>query len=134
MSKADAFPTAVSMQRCLEKGHCGPSLGEFLGRTALMTVGLASVGAKQPIRKALAASAAVQAFVAAWVVTQGNTRLPSGVAATEGDLASVAYTYIARSAIAGTGLALSGQSDRLVVDSLAAVAPVEIAVLLWSKI
>ena len=133
MSKADNFPTAVSMQKCVGRGQCAPSLVEFLARTAGMTLGLTLAGASHPVPKALAASAAVSAFVAAWVVTHGNARLPSGVAATNGDVAGLVYTYLARSAIAGTGLALSGQSDRLVLDSLAAVAPIELAVILWSQ-
>ena len=132
MSQTDNFPTAVSMQQCLEKGQCGPSVSDFVGRTGLMLLGLSLAGAKNPLPKALAASASVQAFVAGWVLVEGNTRLPSGIAAQQGNLPSIVYTYLARSAIASVGLSLSGQSDRLVVDSLAAVAPIEAAVLLWS--
>jgi len=131
VSSAD-FPTATAMRECLS-GHCGNAATFYLGRTALAYLGLRLVGAKHPVRKAFAASTAVQAFVLAWVAA-GSAELPSGIAALDGDPRALLYTYLGRSAIAGSGIYLADPANKhLIRDSLAAIAPVEVAVLAWAR-
>lgn len=44
------------------------------------------------------------------------------------------YTYLGRSAIAGSGIYLADPANKhLIRDSLAAIAPVEVAVLAWAR-
>lgn len=127
------FPTATAAADCVTKGECGNSLVYFAGRTAMMYGGLRVVGAKQPLKKAVAGSLAVQAFVVGWLATHGNAQLPSGLAVKDGHPASIAYTYAGRSAIAALGMYLAGARKGVVKESLAAIAPVEVAVLVWGS-
>lgn len=115
-----------------------------LVRTAEVAAGMYIVGGfkeKDPWRRALGGSLAVQAFIIGYALySQGNRAIdvPSGRSAKslikgeEGAIKVVAMHWLGRSAIVGTGIYLAGGREGLVKQSLAGAAAIEVSLLAWA--
>lgn len=128
---ARAYDTADSTRKCLQQGYCTPAMMHTLQRAVLMGMGMAIAGQrKHLIRNALAGSAAVTAFIGWWVSTHPNQPLPSVIAVRRGDLPGMAASLAGRAAIVGGGLRLAGEAAHTTRDSIAAVAAIELGLLI----
>jgi hypothetical protein len=132
-----SFPSSESARKCLRGEGCADSVYWVIRRTLLLNSGLRLAGEKEHLwRKSLYGSLAVQAFVMAWTAAHMKdpvASLPSGEVAVKGDVMGILGTYLARSAIVGTGLWLGGERKNLLRNTLISTAMIQATVLLWAK-
>ncbi len=132
-----SFPSSESTRKCLRGEGCADSVYWVIRRTLLLNSGLRLAGEKEHLwRKSLYGSLAVQAFVMAWTAAHMKdpvASLPSGEVAVKGDVMGILGTYLARSAIVGTGLWLGGERKNLLRNTLISTAMIQATVLLWAK-
>jgi hypothetical protein len=132
-----SFPSSESARKCLRGEGCADSVYWVIRRTLLLNSGLRLAGEKEHLwRKSLYGSLAVQAFVMAWTAAHMKDQvasLPSGEVAVKGDVMGILGTYLARSAIVGTGLWLGGERKNLLRNTLISTAMIQATVLLWAK-
>jgi hypothetical protein len=131
---ADNFPTAEASRKCLS-GDCLDVVKWTGSRAVLLGLGMYMLGEdKDLVKRAVAGSLAVQAFVMGWTMLtkhQLRATLPSVDAVEKKDVFGVLSTYTTRSLMVGIGMYLAGIRTNLVRDALAGTALVEIGVIAW---
>lgn len=117
-----------------------PVASMFLGRAAQIALGIFLAGEwdERSVKNALAGSAAVQAFLFAYVWAHKDADLPSGesakdlLAGKEGALPRLVAHWVARSGLIGLGMYLAGQRKELAKQALFGGAVIEASVLSWA--